>query len=362
MPDDTPPKEHSDEVKAILESGPSAKEVAEEIRQKIAPFSKDERSTAHKAAAATPRRKTGPGPSHLTLITFVMTADPPEITTTTEPAPPAESARPPAEAGPEVTAPDTEPAPDGAGQTFTASEIGRQCNAPAEIVCRVARAMGIAPQGDEPLHSWQISEQDARRLAIGLSIHAHFSRWESANRAAKRIALLKAAAAFPATEATDISAFIREATRDLPEAGPDLAGFPSASQAFARAFVDRRAENELAADIFDEAVNDSVAKLADLGRDFAYARNPDGDILDTEAALEALLCELERKAGLAPAAVVPEIEPSGATTGGSILEQYQAMRPGPERQKFFSEHKAKIVAAHTAASKARAGDWPLSNH
>jgi hypothetical protein len=263
------------------------------------------------------------------------------------------------ESGPEVSAPDTEPAPDGAGQTFTASEIGRQCNAPAEIVCRIARQMGIAPAGDE--HAWAISETDARKLSIGISIHAHFSRWESANRAAKRIALLKAAAAFPATEATDISAFIREATRDLPEAGPDLAGFPSASQAFARAFVDRRAENELAADFFDEAVNDSVAKLADTGRDIAFARNPDGDILDTEAALEALLNELERKAGLAPASVIAEIDPQSAT-GGSILEQYQAMRPGPDRQKFFAEHKAEIIASNAAASKARPGDWPRSNH
>jgi hypothetical protein len=361
MPDDTPPKEHSDEVKAILESGPSAKEVAEEITQKIGEFSKNERSTTHKAAAATPRRKTGPGPSHLTLITFVMTADPPEITTTTEPAPPAESARPPAEAGPEVTAPDTEPAPDGAGQTFTASEIGRQCNAPAEIVCRVARAMGIAPQGDEPLHSWQISEQDARKLSIGLSIHAHFSRWEQANRAAKKIALLRAAACFPAAAASDISAFIREQAEDLPTAGPDVTGFPSASEPFARAFLDRRATNELAADIFDETINDSVAKLADLGRDYAYARNPEAGILDTGAALEALLNELERKAGLASASVIVETLPSDPAAG-SILEQYRSMKPGPERQKYFSEHKADIVAAHAAASKARPGDWPLSNH
>jgi len=50
IPDDTPRKEHSDAVKSILESGPSAKEVAEEIAQKIEHLSKNERSTTHKAA------------------------------------------------------------------------------------------------------------------------------------------------------------------------------------------------------------------------------------------------------------------------------------------------------------------------
>jgi hypothetical protein len=289
-------------------------------------------------------------------------SDAPEITTApaedSTPEPAAEPATH-TEPAPEISAPDAEPAPDGAG-VFSASEIARQCGTVPEIVCRVARAMGIAPQGDEPLHSWQISEQDARRLAIGVSISQHFSRWESANRAAKKIALLKAVCVAPGA-APDIGAIIAEATRDLPEAGPDLAGFPSASEPFARAFLDRRAENETTADFFDECINPTVAALADLGRDFAFARNPDGDILDTEAALEALLNELERKAGLAPASVIAEIDPQSAT-GGSILETYQSMRPGPERQKFFSEHKAEIVAAHAAASKARPGDWPLSNH
>jgi hypothetical protein len=289
-----------------------------------------------------------------------MTADPPEITTTTEPAPPAESAPPADAAPPAVSAPDTEPADLPAG-TFSASAIAREHGTNPETVCRIARAMGLAPEADEPLHSWQISEADARKLSIGTSIHQHFGRWEQANRAAKKIALLKAAAAFPATEATDISAFIREATRDLPEAGPDLSGFPNAGEAFAKSFLDRKPANETASDFFDETFNDQIARLADMGRTFAFARNPEADVISTEAALEALLNELERKAGLAPASVIAEIAPQSAT-GGSILETYQSMKPGPERQKYFSEHKAEIVAAHAAASKARPGDWPLSNH
>jgi hypothetical protein len=337
-----------------------------EIGQKIVQFSKDEHAnkTATKAAAP-PTEKPSRHRRIFDTVTFVtMHATPAE----TEPLPQiiapdtafAEGEPPADTAPPAVSAPDTEPADLPAG-TFSASAIAREHGTNAETVVRIARQMGIAPQGDEPLHSWQISEQDARKLSLGIGIYQHFSRWESANRAAKKIALLRAAACFPAAAASDISAFIREQAEDLPTAGPDVTGFPSASEPFARAFLDRRATNELAADIFDETINDSVAKLADLGRDYAYARNPEAGILDTGAALEALLNELERKAGLASASVIVETLPSDPAAG-SILEQYRSMKPGPERQKYFSEHKAKIVAAHTAASKARAGDWPLSNH
>jgi len=287
-----------------------------------------------------PKNRAATG-AYLTLVTSVMTA--PEIADALPPAPPAESAPPADAAPPAVSAPDTEPADLPAG-TFSASAIAREHATNAETVVRIARAMGLAPAGDEPLHSWQISETDARKLAIAISIHQHFSRWEQANRAAKKVALMKALCATPGT-APDVAAIITEATRDLPEAGPNIDGFPSGGEAFAKAFIARRAGNEVASDIFDECINPTVAALADMGRDFACARNPQAEILDTEAALDALLCELERGAGLAPASVVAETLPSDPAAG-SILEQYRSMKPGPERQKFFSEHKAKIVAAH----------------